>query len=84
MLNRADEYYENNKEVLRQKAKNKYRELSEKEKNCLKKIHIVIKMHFKIAITKIFFISASSDCINTRLCFNNNKNLMYRPILAMH
>ena len=29
MLNRANEYYENNKEVLREKAKNKYRELSE-------------------------------------------------------
>ena len=32
MLNRANEYNENNKEVLREKAKNKYRELSEKEK----------------------------------------------------
>ena len=32
MLNRANKYYENNKEVLREKAKNKYRELSE-EKN---------------------------------------------------
>ena len=32
MLNRANEYYENNKEVLREKAKNKNRELSEKEK----------------------------------------------------
>ena len=31
MLNRANKYYEN-KEVLRKKAKNKYRELSE-EKN---------------------------------------------------
>ena len=36
MLNRVDEYYENNKEVLRQKAKIKYRELSEKEKNIKK------------------------------------------------
>ena len=33
MLNRTNEYYENNKEVLREKAKNKYRELSEEEKN---------------------------------------------------
>ena len=33
MLNRANEYYENNKEVLREKAKNKYRELYEEEKN---------------------------------------------------
>ena len=32
MLNTANQYYENNKEVLREKAKNKYRELSEKEK----------------------------------------------------
>ena len=33
ILNRANKYYENNKEVLREKAKNKYRELSEEEKN---------------------------------------------------
>ena len=32
MLNRINEYYENNKEVVREKAKNKYRELSEEEK----------------------------------------------------
>ena len=32
VLNRAKYYYQNNKEVLREKAKNKYRELSEKEK----------------------------------------------------
>ena len=34
ILNRAKDYYENNKEVLRERerAKNKYRELSEKEK----------------------------------------------------
>ena len=32
MLNRANEYYENNKEVLREKAKNKFRELPEDEK----------------------------------------------------
>ena len=30
---RSNEYYENNKEILREKAKNKYRELSEEEKN---------------------------------------------------
>ena len=29
ILNRANEYYKNNKEVLREKAKNKCRELSE-------------------------------------------------------
>ena len=33
VLNRAKYYYQNNKEALREKAKNKYRELSEKEKN---------------------------------------------------
>ena len=33
MLNRANEYYENNRKVLREKVKNKYRELSEEEKN---------------------------------------------------
>ena len=32
MLNRASEYYENNNEVLREKAKNKYRDLSEEKK----------------------------------------------------
>ena len=33
MLNTANEYYKNNKEVLREKAKNKYRELSGEGKN---------------------------------------------------
>ena len=35
ILNRAKEYYENKKELLRERerAKNKYRELSEEEKN---------------------------------------------------
>ena len=33
ILDRAKEYYENNKEVLREKARNKYRELSENEKD---------------------------------------------------
>ena len=33
MLNRANEYYENNKELLKEKTKSKYRELSEEEKN---------------------------------------------------
>ena len=37
MLNTANEYYKN-KEVLREKAKNKYRELSEEEKNIKKRI----------------------------------------------
>ena len=32
-LNRAKYYYENNKELLRETAKNKYRESSEEEKN---------------------------------------------------
>ena len=38
MLNRANEYYENNKEVLRTKAKSKYIELSEEEKKYKEKI----------------------------------------------
>ena len=38
MLNRANEHYENNKEVLREKAKNKYRELSEEEKKYKERI----------------------------------------------
>ena len=33
ILNRAKEYYENNKEVIRKKAKNRQRELSDEEKN---------------------------------------------------
>ena len=35
ILNRAKDYYENNKELLRERerGKNKYRELSEEEKN---------------------------------------------------
>ena len=33
ILNRAKEYYENNKERLGEKARNKYRELPEEEKN---------------------------------------------------
>ena len=33
ILNIAKDYYENNKELLRERAKNKYRELSEEEKN---------------------------------------------------
>ena len=32
MLNRANKYHENSTEILREKAKNKYRELSEEEK----------------------------------------------------
>ena len=39
ILNRAKDYYENNKELLREgeRAKNKYRELSEEEKNIKRK-----------------------------------------------
>ena len=33
ILNRAKYYYENNKELLRARAKNEYRKLSEEEKN---------------------------------------------------
>ena len=33
ILNRAKDYYENNKELMIERAKNKYRELSEEEKN---------------------------------------------------
>ena len=33
ILNRAKDYYENNKEFLRERAKNKYRELSENGKD---------------------------------------------------
>ena len=33
ILNRAKDYYENDKETLREKARDKYRNLSEEEKN---------------------------------------------------
>ena len=33
ILNRTKNYYNNNKELLRERAKNKYRELPENEKN---------------------------------------------------
>ena len=33
LLNMANKYYKNNKEVLREKARNKYRESSENEKD---------------------------------------------------
>ena len=33
ILNRAKDYYENNKELLREKAKTKYKKLSEEEKD---------------------------------------------------
>ena len=33
MLNRAKDYYENDKEILREQARHKYRNLSEEEKN---------------------------------------------------
>ena len=33
ILNRPSKYYENNKEVLREKVKNKYRELYDEEQN---------------------------------------------------
>ena len=33
MLNRTNKYYENNKKVSTEKAKNQYKELSEEEKN---------------------------------------------------
>ena len=51
MLNRAKKWYQNNKEVLREKERNKYRRLSNEQKNvttnmeeidrkiCLKKIN---------------------------------------------
>ena len=37
ILNRAKDWYENNKEVLKDKARYKYRELSEEEKNIKRK-----------------------------------------------
>ena len=41
ILNRAKDHYENNKELLREREKNKYRELSEEEKNTTEKEDII-------------------------------------------
>ena len=38
ILNRAKDYYENDKERLREQARDKYRKLSEEEKNLKKRI----------------------------------------------
>ena len=38
ILNRAKDYYENNKELLRERTKNKYRELSEEKKKYKKRV----------------------------------------------
>ena len=38
ILNRAKDCYENHEEVLQEKAKNKYKELSEQDKNVKKRI----------------------------------------------
>ena len=40
MLNRAKEYYKNNKESLREKAGSKYREVSEKQKHIKREVDI--------------------------------------------
>ena len=61
-------------------------------KTALSKNHVSIllpqKMHFKIDITKIFFISSSINYVKDKTGFNNNNNnnksLMYGPILAIH
>ena len=47
ILNRAKDYYENNKDVLREKAKSKCRELSEEKKNIkenMEEVNIIIYM----------------------------------------
>ena len=38
ILNRAKENFKNNKEIFREKARNKYKELSEKEKKYKRRI----------------------------------------------
>ena len=40
ILNRAKDHYKNNKVLLRERAKNKYRELSEEEKNIMRESQI--------------------------------------------
>ena len=44
ILKRAKDYHENNKELLRERAKNKYRELSKEEKN-IKREHQKKRYH---------------------------------------
>ena len=49
VLNRARDYYENDKEKLRKQAKNKYRNLSEEEKN---KKENILKIDITICLKK--------------------------------
>ena len=49
MLNRANDYYENDKERLRELARNKYRNLSEEDK---KKRENLEKIHIEICLKK--------------------------------
>ena len=44
MLNKAKDYYKNNKERLRKQAKNKYRNLSEEEKNIKREYGSIIRL----------------------------------------
>ena len=50
MLNKTKKYYQDNKEVLREKAKNKYRELSDEQKtfnlNIDHKDHSIHLIHY--------------------------------------
>ena len=50
MLNRAKDYYENNKERLREQARNKYRNLSEEDKE--KKRESMEKIDIEICLKK--------------------------------
>ena len=47
ILNRAKEYYENNKERLREQARNKYRKLSEYRRNRYRNMSIENKERLK-------------------------------------
>ena len=49
ILNRAKDYYKNNKEILREKTRDKYRNLSEEEK---KKKRIRKKTYIAICLKK--------------------------------
>ena len=49
ILNRASDYYENNKERLREQARNKYKTLSEEEKNEKENI---LKINITICLKK--------------------------------
>ena len=71
ILNRAKDYYETNKDLLRERAKNKHIELSEEEKN-IKREYGKKKIPFYLFLLHIYtlpimFVDSTESNINGRL-----------------